>query len=264
MSSLLLLFGKYNAVELFTQKLQMLLASWADYASVCNDLMLMTLNSPTAHELIDRSGVLSYWIMTSLKVAESTSEVPLNDRIISLVFMTEIWIQKPRFIASQLERAPEAILNIMKRASRDVLLTLSHTSIELLFRMLENFARTRNAFAPTVYKTLTFLLIEFYWEVEVREMMLRHFIYLFKTDEAMPIKILCEPLLKQIEISQYHAASFNIFDFEFFQLVAGHSKLNIQTALLLMDSMTKVALTSVGYQNLAMRQLITLLQRFSE
>lgn len=134
--------------------------------------------------------------MASLKIAESTSEVPLNDRIISLVFMTEIWSHKPLFIAKNLEGAPEAILSIMKRAARDVLHTLSSTSIELMFRLLETFATNRYSFAPTVYKTLTFLLIEFYWETEVREIMLKHFIYIFKNFEAIPIKILCEPLLK--------------------------------------------------------------------
>lgn len=65
-----------------------------------------------------------------------------------------------------------------------------------MFRLLENFAVTRNASAPFVYKTLTFLLVEFYWEIEIREMMLKHFVYLFKKLETIPISILCEPLLK--------------------------------------------------------------------
>lgn len=200
--------------------------------------------------------------MTSLKVAESRGEVPLNDRIISLIFMTEIWITKPLFIARHLERAPDNILAILKRASRDILLTLSQTSIELLFRLLESFAKSRNQHAPQVYKILTFLLVEFYWETEVREMMLRHFIWLFKHDEGMPVKILCEPLLKQIEVSQYHSASFNVFDFEFFEVIARHPKLNLQTALPLMDSLSKISLTSVGYQKISNNILASLFERF--
>ena len=53
MCNLLLLFGKYNAVELFTQKLQMLVPSWTDYAHVCNDLFKQTINSKMGMEMIE-------------------------------------------------------------------------------------------------------------------------------------------------------------------------------------------------------------------
>ena len=44
------------------------------------------------------TGVLSYWVLQSLKVAESNSEITLDDRIASLIFLTEIWINKTEFI----------------------------------------------------------------------------------------------------------------------------------------------------------------------
>jgi hypothetical protein len=69
-------------------------------------------------------------------------------------------------------------------------------AIELMFRLLHSFASERNSYAPTIYKTLTFLLIEFYWEIDVRELMLKHFISLYDKFESIPINILCEPLLK--------------------------------------------------------------------
>ena len=65
-----------------------------------------------------------------------------------------------------------------------------------MFRLLENFAAIRHPAAPTLYKTLTFILVEFYWELEVRQMLLKHFIYLFNKSESIPVAILCEPLLK--------------------------------------------------------------------
>lgn len=79
--------------------------------------------------------------------------------------------------------------------------TLVVISIELMFRILESFAEEKHAFAPTLYKTLTFLLVEFYWEIDVREIMLKHFMTLFANYDNIPISILCEPMLKQIEIS---------------------------------------------------------------
>ena len=163
-----------------------------------------------------------------MKIAESQDEIPLNDRIQSLIFLTEIWLARTDFIDNQMAQGTNhSILNILKRAARDVKQTLSTVSIELLFRLFENFAVSKNKIAPTIYKTLTFILVEFYWEVDTRDLMLRHFMYIFKKIEQIPVAILCEPLLKQVQISQYHATSFNVFDFEFFQVVAHHKKLNI-------------------------------------
>jgi len=87
-------------------------------------------------------------------------------------------------------------MKILKKASRDIRKTLTIVAIELMFRLLERFAEERHNFAPTVYKTLTFLLVEFYWEIDVRELMLKHFIDLYNDFETIPVNILCEPLLK--------------------------------------------------------------------
>lgn len=159
--------------------------------------------------------------------------------------------------------ASQTIIRILKKAARDMKRTLVVISIELMFRILESFAESKHPFAPTLYKTLTFLLVEFYWEIDVRELMLKHFIHLYANYDNIPISILCEPLIKQIEISQYHATSFNVFDFEFFRYIASHQKLTIPTAMLLMDSLSKIALTSVFYQLPAISCVQTLIDRFS-
>ena len=133
-----------------------------------------------------------------------------------------------------------------------------------MFRLMEQFASGRHPIAPVLYKTLTFILVEFYWEIDMRDMMLRHFIFLFKKLENIPVAILCEPLLKQVQISQYHTTNFNVFDFEFFQCVAYHKKLNVQTCVLLMEALTKIALASVFYAKVSILTLKTVIMRFSK
>ena len=118
---------------------------------------------------------MSFWVLQSLRVAEGPVDITLDDRIQSLVFLTEIWLAAPEFIHDVLESSGPGILSILKRASRDIKQSLSVVAIELMFRLLEQFAGNRNPSAPTVYKTLTFLLVEFYWETEIREMMLKQF-----------------------------------------------------------------------------------------
>ena len=67
-----------------------------------------------------------------------------------------------------------------------------------MFRLFEAFAKVKNSTAPLLYKILTFILVEFYWELEIRDLMLKHFIYIFKKLDSIPVAILCEPLLKQV------------------------------------------------------------------
>ena len=177
------------------------MSSWSNYATFAHNIFTSCINSEIGSEVIEQSGVLSFWTIQSLKIAESQDEIPLDDRITSLQFIVEVWLERTQFIDNQIQGTSQGILNILKRAARDVKQTLTTIAIELLFRLLEAFAIMRHKFAPTIYKTLTFILVEFYWEVEPRDLVIRHFIYLFKKLETIPIAILCEPLLKQVQIS---------------------------------------------------------------
>ena len=197
-----------------------------------------------------------------MQVVESTGNLPLDDRIVSLVFMVEIWRTKTKLVERALVNAAEQITRALKRAARDMKRTLVVISIELLFRVLDTFATEMHAFAPNIYKTLTFLLVEFYWEVDVREMMLRSFMELFQKHANIPINILCEPLLAQIEVSQYHEAAFNVFDFQFFRFIAQHQRLPVQVAVLLQETLVKIALSSSFYQSSAIELSFALMTRF--
>jgi hypothetical protein len=251
-------------VELFTQRMQQQLPSWSAYCAICADIFARSAGNDLYNMAVESSGVLKYWIINSLKVAESAGDVTLNDRIISLVLLTEIWLGNPKFVDKNITGAGESILRILKKAARDIRKTLTVISIELMFRLLERFALEKHASAPILYKTLTFLLVEFYWEIEVRELMLKHFVELYLNFDSIPINILCEPLLKQIEISQYHPSSFNVFDFEFFNSIATHKKLSIALAMLLLDSLSKIALSSVFYQQPAAQIITSIMIRFQD
>lgn len=57
----------------------------------------------------------------------------------------------------------------------------------------------------------------------------------------MPVNILCEPLLKQIQISDGSTYIYNIYDFEFFTTIAAHKRLNVGIAIQVVEIMTRVA-----------------------
>ena len=85
---------------------------------------------------------------------------------------------------------------------------------------------------------------------------------LYQNFDIIPINILLEPMLKQIETSQYHDSSFNVFDFDFFLFIAAHRKLTLPTGIQLADCISKIALSSVAFQLSATKVLVTLMQRF--
>lgn len=94
--------------------------------------------------MLELNGVLSYWVFQSLKVAESSGEVTLDDRITSLVLLTEIWLSSD-FMDSSIPGSGSATLNILKRAARDVKQTLAIVAIELMFRLLQVFAKVKHS-----------------------------------------------------------------------------------------------------------------------
>mmetsp|Transcript_29766 Transcript_29766/g.45374 ORF Transcript_29766/g.45374 Transcript_29766/m.45374 type:complete len:88 (+) Transcript_29766:1786-2049(+) len=70
-----------------------------------------------------------------------------------------------------------------------------------MFSLLDGFAKGRNMYAPIIYKTLTFILVECYTNLDIKTEILSNFIEIFTKYANIPISILCEPLLKQIAIN---------------------------------------------------------------
>ena len=93
--------------------------SWSDYVEFCHNLFVSQADTRVGKETFEDSGVLSYWITSSIKVAESQGEIPINDRTSSLVFVSQIWLTKSDFMAENFPDVADSMLNVLKRASRD-------------------------------------------------------------------------------------------------------------------------------------------------
>lgn len=78
----------------------------------------------------------------------------------------------------------------MKKATRNRSSILKYAVIAKLFDLLTHFAAERNAFAPVVYKMLTFTLIENYEDSNIREFAMRNFVRVFTHFPAIPCAIL--------------------------------------------------------------------------
>jgi hypothetical protein len=55
--------------------------------------------------MLENSGVIKSWIQTVYNIAESTGEVPINDRLVSLIILSEMWRLRPDVVESTILNA---------------------------------------------------------------------------------------------------------------------------------------------------------------
>jgi len=125
------------------------------------------------------------------------------------------------------EEVANSILSMLKRGSRDRHRPIRIVSICELFRLLDKFSEEKNPSAPAIYKTLIFSLVENPGDSNVRYLFFSNFQTLFETAPSIPIGLLIEPLIKQIQVTEGVTYFFKVFDFDFFNFLAKHPKLQL-------------------------------------
>ena len=92
---------------------------------------------------------------------------------------------------------------------------------------------------------------------------MRHFMTLFQAIQTIPVSILCEPLLKQIELTP-PPLDFNIYDFEFFTAVVHHKRTPLAIALPILTAMINLATQNIFFANAAIALILEIVHRFSK
>ena len=128
--------------------------------------------------------------------------------------------------------------------------------------LLENFAQTKNLFAPFIYKTLTFLLIENFPNEKVRHHIVDNFIEIFQRYPDIPQSILLEPLLKQFQMSEASLECLNLFDMTLLNLIAQNKKLQIKLVIQFLDVFAKILKENFIFAKLTQNSLINLIQNY--
>lgn len=77
--------------------------------------------------------------------------------------------------------------------------------------------------------------------------MFKNFTGVFQSMRNIPVAILLESLMKQIKLSGNITYHFNIFDFEFFQVVAKHPRLHLKLAIDFVDLLGKIICNDVTF-----------------
>lgn len=94
----------------------------------------------------------------------------------------------------------------------------------------------------------------------LREFILANFSATFRHNANIPIGILLDPLLKQMQVSDIE--QINITDFDFFLTIAKHPKLNVKNAIQALDLLGKCYLSSTGFGRAAGIPFVIICTRF--
>jgi hypothetical protein len=113
-----------------------------------------------------------------------------------------------------------------------------------MFYLFEFLTHFQSSYAPIVYRTLTFLLVETYSFIDIREYVQQNFANLFKNNTNIPITILIEPYIKRLQVPD---TVLEIFDYEFLAVLAQYSLLPLKNAVQLIDIIGKYYLNELTY-----------------
>lgn len=197
----------------------------------------------------------------ALRQADIDNSKQANLRLAALNLLYRIWVIIPDYINSQLSLS-SSLLSMFKRACRDKSLLFKTASIGYLFQLLHSFYNSRTSYAPILYKTLVFLLIENTVHEDIREFISYNFITLLEQIDTLPINILVDSIAKQFRMA--NDVRMNVFDFEMYVSIARHDRMNEESAVQMMDMLGNIYLSELEFKKAVLAPFMNIASRFLE
>ena len=228
-------FGRFHIYELFTIYLKQFLQNDGAYFTFVADILPTFSKLSNFSDEFEKNNLKGFFLEYILEVSRSYN---INEKIKCILFLAEIWINFSIYFNSDEENY--RILSIFKTLYKNNNHLVQYTSICQLFRVLLVFSSERNSFVPIIYKSLIFNFIEYHHDLSIRELMLSNFSYLFKIILSIPVGIMVEPYVKQIQYNLGKTYYFNLTDISFLKTIARHPRYNVKEAILTLDILGKI------------------------
>ena len=207
------------------------------------------------------TGLIDYWLEISIRQADNDGAHSGEERTVAMAFLSDLWLMFPDRLY-QREDLSSQILKVFKRSARDKYRPLRLTALCHLFRLLDNFSKMKNSYAPSVYKALAMSLVENHADSTTREYIMQNLELIFESQPTIPVGFVVEPLVNQLQLAEGVSYHYNSIDFQFFVAIAKHPKLQSQQAIPLIDILAKIYLNDQAYAQSCSRPLMMLLTRF--
>jgi hypothetical protein len=242
---------------LFNTTLRLVLPSPLKYMNfICDVLETFLEERETMEEALMSQGVVKFWVDLAKVHCEPTVAEDVRQAAFHLI--TEIWTQIPKAVEAY-PSMPKLLLGLLKKGSRDKSSVLNITAITCLFDLLDSFAEAASvSFAPYVYKTLIFSLIENHENELVYDFIMSNMALALERHPQVPVGVMVEPLTKQATMKGYS----NV-DFAGFVTLAKHPRLSLRHGLLLGDLLGKIAINDPIFGRVASIPLLIIINRFN-
>ena len=160
-----------------------------DYLVIMSDVLDIMCQTSSGREALIESKALDHIFKLSLQIVGENVEISsLAEKQVAMTFIVNVWRVRPELIEDPKTRNSDQIIAAIKAGCRDMRsISMRTTSINLMFSLLYDFTKEKNASAPTIYKALVFLLIDLYRVPEFKEEVLKNFVALFTTQQQIPI-----------------------------------------------------------------------------
>jgi Ca2+-binding EF-hand superfamily protein len=251
-------YGRQKMSELFNTHLRSAMPSPLSYMSLVHDIIRpLALNRGSA-EALAQSGVVNQ--LLSLGIRSADPQMSSDLRGTALAFITEVWLLMPQAVEVGARKdLPKTILSLLKKGARDPSLTLQIGALTCLFHLLDGFSHSEHSYAPYIYKTLIFALIENHANEVAREFIISNIIFTLEAMPHVPVGVIVPPIVKQAALYGY-----NNHDFDFFITLAKHPRLTLRHGLLLVDLIGKICLNDPLFGRVATVPFLILAKKFTE
>lgn len=196
-----------------------------------------------------------------MNLINKESDYELN--IYTYTFLVDIWLNFPILFSNNEEKTMFFISKLKKSCQKGQLESTS--TLGNMFKLLEYLGHTRNSYAPMIYKTITFILIDNNENILIRSFIFSNISIILLQIESMPIGIFIDPWIKQIQISDSENNSiyiWNMTDFEFLKFISENNKLSTKNVIQIIDILAKVYLNNHIYAYCSLDILLILIRKF--
>lgn len=232
-----------------------------EYVAIVNDFTHVLADNKEYRDEMLSSGLIDFWLEMNVRQADNDGNHSSEERTASIAFLADLWVLFTDKLY-QREDLANQMLKVFKRASRDKYRPLRITALSQMFRLLDTFSRTKNSYAPSIYKAIAMSLVENHSDATTREFIMQNLEQIFEIQPTIPVGFVVEPLVNQLQMAEGVSYHYNSVDFQFFVAIAKHPKLHAQQAIPLIDILAKIYLNDQSYAQCCSRPLLMLISRF--
>jgi hypothetical protein len=254
-------FAKGSLIDILKELMRSLYPSPLEYIAIVNDFTHVLSENKEYREEMLSSGLIDFWLEFCVRQADNDGTHSSEERTAAVTFLSDMWVMFTEKLF-QREDLGSQILRVLKRASRDRFRPLRLTALSQMFRLLDIFSKTKNSYAPLIYKALAMSLVENHADSTTREYIMQNLELAFDAQPTIPVGFVVEPLVNQLQMAEGVSYHYNSVDFQFFAVIAKHPKLLAAQAIPLIDILAKIYLNDQSYAQCCSRPLMMAISRF--